>query len=30
MPAALVQDLEVTVVQPPFPRFDDFDRWPTL
>jgi hypothetical protein len=25
-----VQDLEVTVVQPPFPRFDDFDRWPTL
>ena len=30
MPAALVQDLDVTVVQPPFPRFDDFDRWPTL
>ena len=30
MPAALVQDLEVTPVQPPFTRFDDFERRPTL
>jgi acylphosphatase len=30
MPAALVDELEVIGVQPPFPRFDDFDRLPTL
>ena len=30
MPAALVDKLEVTEVQPPFPRFDHFDRLPTL
>ncbi len=30
MPAALVEDLEVTQVPPPFPRFDAFDRLPTL
>lgn len=30
MPAALVDDLEVTEVQLPFPRFDYFDRLPTL
>ncbi|WP_284615491.1 acylphosphatase [Aquabacterium humicola] len=30
MPAALVDDQQVTVVEPPFPRFDDFERWPTL
>jgi len=28
--AALVDDLEVTQVQPPFPRFDRFERLPTL
>lgn len=30
MPAALVDELDVTEVQPPFPRFDHFDRLPTL
>jgi len=30
MPAALVEDLEVTPMQPPFRRFDDFVRLPTL
>jgi acylphosphatase len=30
MSAALVDDLEVTPMQPPFPRFDHFDRLPTL
>ncbi|QIE29299.1 acylphosphatase [Caballeronia sp. SBC2] len=30
MSAALVDDLEVTEVQPPFPRFDDFQRLATL
>ena len=30
MPAALVDDLEVTRLQAPFPRFDSFDRLPTL
>lgn len=30
MPAALVQDLEVTQAQAPCPRFDHFDRWPTV
>lgn len=30
VPAALVDDLEVTPMQPPFPRFDHFDRLPTL
>lgn len=30
MPAALVDDLEVTRLQPPFPRYDNFDRLPTL
>ena len=27
---ARVEELEVTVVQPPLPRFDHFDRLPTL
>ena len=30
MPAAIVDKLEVTEVQRPFPRFDHFDRLPTL
>ena len=30
MPAALVDDLEVTPVPPPFARFDRFERLPTL
>ncbi|HEY3046766.1 MAG TPA: acylphosphatase [Polaromonas sp.] len=30
MSAALVDELDVTQVQPPFPRFDHFDRLPTL
>jgi acylphosphatase len=30
MPAALVDELEVTQVQLPFPRFDQFVRLPTL
>jgi acylphosphatase len=30
VPAALVDDLEVTRLQAPFPRFDRFDRLPTL
>ncbi len=30
MPAALVDKLEVTQLPPPFPRFDIFDRLPTL
>ena len=30
MPAALVEKLEVTEVQLPFPRFDHFDRLPSL
>jgi len=30
MAAALVDDLEVTEVQPPFPRFDHFERLATL
>jgi acylphosphatase len=30
MSAALVDELEVTGVQPPFPRFDRFERLPTL
>jgi acylphosphatase len=30
MPAAIVDELEVTPVQPPFPRYDHFDRLPTL
>ena len=30
MPAALVDDLEVTVLQPPFHRIDTFERLPTL
>ena len=30
VPAARVDDLDVTNVQPPPPRFDHFDRWPTL
>ena len=30
MPAALVDDLEVVRVPPPFARFDRFDRLPTL
>ncbi|MFP3565639.1 acylphosphatase [Paraburkholderia sp. SIMBA_030] len=30
MSAALVDELEVTEVEPPFPRFDRFERLPTL
>ncbi|MFL9932242.1 acylphosphatase [Paraburkholderia sp. RL18-103-BIB-C] len=30
MSAALVDELEVTEVQPPFARFDNFERLPTL
>ena len=30
MPAARVGELEITPVPPPFPRFDDFVRLPTL
>jgi acylphosphatase len=30
MSAALVDELEVTEVPPPFPRFDIFERLPTL
>lgn len=30
MPAALVDELQVTKVPLPFPRFDQFDRLPTL
>jgi acylphosphatase len=30
MPAALVDELEITPVPPPFPRFDHFVRLPTL
>jgi acylphosphatase len=30
VPAASVDDLDFTTVQPPPPRFDHFDRWPTL
>ncbi len=30
MSAALVEELEVTEVKPPFSRFDNFERWPTL
>jgi acylphosphatase len=30
MPAAIVDRLDVTELQPPFPRFDRFDRLPTL
>ena len=30
MPAALVDDLEVTVLPPPFHRVDTFERLPTL
>ncbi|RKE25239.1 acylphosphatase [Paraburkholderia sp. BL23I1N1] len=30
MSAALVDELAVTEVQPPFTRFDDFERLPTL
>jgi acylphosphatase len=30
MPAAIVDKLDVTELQPPFPRFDRFDRLPTL
>jgi acylphosphatase len=29
-PAAIVDELEVTVMKPPFQRFDRFDRLPTL
>ena len=29
MPAAMVDDLEVTKLQPPFARFDQFERRPT-
>ncbi|HSV68672.1 MAG TPA: acylphosphatase [Methylibium sp.] len=30
MPAALVERLEVTELQAPYPRFDRFERLPTL
>ncbi len=30
MPAAAVDALEVTEIQPPLPRFDRFERLPTL
>jgi acylphosphatase len=30
MPAALVRDLEVTQLPPPLPRFDAFERRPTM
>lgn len=30
MSAALVEELEVTEMVPPFARFDDFERLPTL
>jgi acylphosphatase len=30
MPAALVDDMEVADVPPPFPRFDAFEQRPTL
>jgi acylphosphatase len=30
MSAALVEELEVTEVSPPFARFDEFERLPTL
>jgi hypothetical protein len=30
MSAALVEELEVTEVPPPFARFDNFERMPTL
>jgi acylphosphatase len=30
MSAAIVDQLEVTEIQPPFPRFDQFQRLPTL
>ena len=30
MPAARVDELEITPVPPPLPRFDDFVRLPTL
>jgi acylphosphatase len=30
VPAAIVDELEVTVVNPPFQRFDRFERLPTL
>lgn len=30
MPGAIVDKLDVTELQPPFPRFDQFDRLPTL
>ena len=30
MPAAIVDKLDVTPLQPPFPRFDHFERLPTL
>ncbi|MGE5117121.1 MAG: acylphosphatase [Betaproteobacteria bacterium] len=28
--AAWVEELEINVLAPPFPRFDGFERWPTL
>jgi acylphosphatase len=30
MPAALVEDMDVTDVRPPFPRFDRFEQQPTM
>jgi acylphosphatase len=30
MPAAIFDKLDVTELQPPFPRFDHFERLPTL
>jgi len=30
MPAALVEEMDVTEVPPPFPRFDRFEQQPTV
>jgi len=30
MPAALVEDMDIAEVAPPFPRFDRFEQRPTL
>jgi acylphosphatase len=30
MPAALVEDMSITVVAPPFPRFTGFAQQPTV
>ena len=30
MPAALVEDIDITEVPPPFPKFDGFEQRPTV